>query len=272
MANSTLLKRTKLPVKINQEQKNLSLDEIMSNLSESDKATLLKKSQDIQVGLFRIKEITWEIGRDLAWMKNKLPHGRYIKWIEYYYGKDLPYSTSVYCRKVYETFKDCPEKVKYFLTEYLTMLIQNKFPDEALSLIQVNAERLTNEGLDKIKENFKSSKKVGINSNQFLRQTKEVIQHGIDLATGKSTYRINHNTRHSFELGVSKVLKELNQRAKELSGLYPFDPTSVEHKNLLSEIHEAIEGLTQLKREINGGDGIMKQISTEEGNQYISNN
>jgi hypothetical protein len=274
-------KRTRVPAitndkikRVRREIKKYTLDEITENLSDTDKANLLKNGTEIQGRLINQKRDSLAIGKLLFENKKILPHGMFTPWIESYFGKELPYSTAYFYMNIYDLFQDNPRAIDYIPTTYLLMITNKEFPIEIVKALKEDPENIQRLALQEIKDNFALFKSGEIGSNQFIKLSKSQIKMGLDLLKGGGKHRINASMRHSLEYGAGDILKRINELreiAHQMAGLYPYDPDCYEHKELIKAIKDTIHGLIELKHDLEGGKGFIKPISTPEGDKWIEN-
>jgi hypothetical protein len=268
------MEQTKFLAKIGGEVIKNSLDEITDFTSNTEKARLLAIQTEIQARLINIKKDIYCIGELLYEAKQTLAHGMFIPWIEQTFDKELPYSTAYFYMRVYEVFKGTPSTIQYIPSKYLLMITTREFPAEIVKMLNENPEKIDKESLYKINEVYDLFKSGTIGGSQFLKLAEKQIKLGIDIWKGMSKHRINTNMRHSLYLGAGDILKHINsirKAAREMAGVYPYDPDSFEHKELIKTIEETIKGLQELKIDLEGGRGLFKSISTKDGDKYISN-
>jgi hypothetical protein len=269
------MERTKLPARvINSVSKKDSLDYILKDLTPSEKANLLRDQTEIFRRLTNIKRDIYCIGEMLTAHKKLLGHGRFARWIRTAFNGDLPYSTARFYMRIYDVFKDTPGIVKYIPTKYLLMVTDKQFPDELICQFKANPEHVSKNALMTVSDLFDQLKHGRIGSNKFIELAKDQIKLGIEIAHGNYKHNLNTTIRKPFVLGTSDILRrinELNRIAEDLGGLYPPDPKSQEHRQLLKRINKTIEGLRRLKRTLLCGEGLIKHVSTPEGDQYIEN-
>lgn len=267
VTNNQPLKRTKFLPK-------LSLNEITEFIPDNEKAKLLSIQNDIQAKLINIKKDIYLIGESLFEAKQILEHGMFIPWIEQTFDKELPYSTAHFYMKVYSVFKESPATIQYIPTKYLLMITNKEFPAEIVKLLNENLDKIDKKGLQQINEVYKEFKDGQIGSNQFLKLANKQISLGMDILKGRAKHRLNTNSRRSFELGTGDILKRINsirKTARDMAIVYPIDPDSSEHKELITFIDKTIEGLQELKKDMEDSKGLFKHISTEDGNKMIEN-
>lgn len=250
-----------------------------NSLVRSEKFKLTKIEREIQTRTIEIKKNAYEIGQFLCKAKAILPHGSFDTWREQTFGDDLPYSTAYHYRRIYLTFKDRPGAVSLIPTQYLLTLTQKQFPDEALQMIKEKLDRepesIEKWQLDEVTEFFDFMKKGTIGGNAFLKQVEKIIRDGHRLADDKmnqSKHRMNKNARRTLYFGLGDMLKKLEaavNNAREMAGLFPFDPDDPEHKKVIKKIEKAIEKLQKLEIELEGGDGFLAPVSTENGEKYL---
>ncbi len=269
------MERTKLPARvINSVSKKDSLDYILKDLTPSEKANLLRDQTEIFRRLTNIKRDIYCIGEMLTAHKKLLGHGLFIRWINTAFHGDLPYSTARFYMNVYAVFKGNPGALTYIKSEYLLMITDKRFPEEIINLIKTNPEHVSKNALMTINNLFDQLKHGRIGSSKFIELAKDQIRLGIEIAHGNYKHNLNTTIRKPFVLGTSDILRrinELNRIAEDLGGLYPPDPKSQDHRQLLKRINKTIEGLRRLKRTLLGGEGIIKHISTPEGDRYVEN-
>lgn len=257
-------------------QDKVSLNDFLNenDLTATQKTTLLRVHTNVTTKLINVKLNCFEIGEELFDAKKILAHGQFMLYIKYFFANDLPYSTAYFYMRVYEVFQDTPQLVKYIPTTHLLMMSHKDFPKELLNDLKKYCERIDNKDLKHVKELYSMYKKGRIRRNQFVQLAKEQMKIGMAIASKSTQHRINSITRMSYELGAGDILKrirELRQTAREMAGLYPYDPTSEGHKNLMEDIDKTIEELQKLKADLEGGDKFWRTVSTENGEKQISN-
>lgn len=262
------VKRTKLPARRNNEIKKRSYDEITKELTNTEKADLLICETNIANYQIGIKKNVFNVGRELHRAKEILKHGDFRDWIKCRWNEDLPYSTAYFYMRVFEVFKDCPNLIQLIPTKQLLMVTNKKFPEEILKAIKDNPDKVDKAVLMQLDEDFQLFKNGTIGSSQFIKIAEEQIKLGANIIWGREKHRLNTNMRRSYHLGASDILTRINELrtlAQKFAGIYPFDPNNIEHKQLISLIDKTIEGLQLLKKDIEGGDGFFREISSPEG-------
>lgn len=248
-------------------------------LGITEKAKLTKIEREVQTRIIAIKLDAYEIGKFLCEAKDMLSHGSFQDWIESTFADDLPYSTAYFYMKIYKTFKDVPGKVQYIPTKYLTILTQNQFPEETLQLIkeklEEDPEALKPKQLDKVKALYKLMKEGTIGGNTFEKQAKHVIELGKELSKnqiGRNKHRINRNMRRPMYSGLGDLLERLDsniEKANQMAGPFPYDPDDPTHQEIIEQIDQTRKKLKKLKIELEGGEGLLKPVSTMNGDQYL---
>ena len=268
------MERTKFPATIKSDTKVYTFDEITEGLSNTDKRLVLENETDITVRLINIKKDVYQIGKRLHENKQILPYGMYIPWIELTFGNDLPPSTAYLYRRIYEVFKDHESTVPFIPSPFLLMVTTKKFPAEVVKLLNENPKNITKNALQNVNEVYSLFKDGTIGGSQFIKLSEKQLKLGIDIMKGRSTHRLNANMRHSFELGAGDILKRINEVrkiAREMASGFPYDPNSQEHKKLIKTIDDSVDGLKELKMDIESSRALFKSISTKNGNKYIDN-
>jgi|SRR5690625_5064743 len=249
------------------------------DLKRSEKIKLTKIERDVQNLVIEQKKTTYEIGKLLHHAKRIVPHGCFQDWIKQTFADDLPYSTAYFYMRVYETFENQPGMVSRVPSQYLLTLTQKKFPEQALQIIK---EKLDNQPdsiekwqMDEIKEFFGLMKKGTVGGNAFLKQVREIIKDGQALQEDKmnrAKHRMNRNARRSLYFGLGDILNRLDaavEQARQMAGLFPFDPEDPEHRQVITKIDRIVEKLQKLEKQLQGGEGLLKPVSTENGEQYL---
>lgn len=109
----------------------------------------------------------------------------------------------------------------------------------------------------------------------FQNQVRDIIELGEEMTeqkTGKTKHCINLNMRRSLYFGLGDMLERRDSaisQARKMAGLFPYDPEDPEHQEIMTHIEEAIEKLQKLEKELVGGEGIYKPISTKNGDKYL---
>lgn len=248
-------------------------------LGRTEKAKLTKIEQEVQTRIIAIKMDAFEIGELLFKAKKILSHGSFQNWIERVFADDLPYSTAYFYMKIYKTFKDTPGKVQYIPTKYLTILTQNQFPEQTLQLIKEKLEEdpqaLQPKQLDKVKDLYALMKEGTIGGTTFEKQAKDIIELGKELSknqVGRTKHRINRNMRRPTYFGLGDLLERLDtaiEQANQMAGRFPYDPDDSSHQEIIEHINQTREKLKKLKIELEGGEGLMKPVSTLNGDHYL---
>ncbi|MFW5879927.1 MAG: hypothetical protein ACOCUV_03795, partial [bacterium] len=188
---------------------------------------------------------------------------------------EINYNIRYLYMKIYDTLKDKgPQVVQYIPLQYLLMMTQNKFPKELIDEICSRPEVVNKETLRVIKEDFETFKQGTIGGSVFMDLARRQIDLGIERQYRGQKHRVNRNMRKSLYFGagdILKRLKSLTRTARRMSGVYPHDPESREHKDNIKKIDEIIMELKKLRSELEGGDGLIKQVSTPEGEKWLSN-
>lgn len=249
------------------------------DLGQSEKVRLTNIEREIQTRLISIKINAYEIGKFCCDALKILPHGSYESWREQTFGDDLPYSTSYFYRRIYETFRDHEGQVQYIPTKYLTMLTQKQFPEEALTMIKEkmdeDPEALKPTQLEEVKELYTLMKKGTIGGNSFGKQTRRIIELGEEMMknqAGRSKQRIDKNMRRTMYFGLGDILDKLDyaiEQAQKMAGYFPFDPDDPEHRKIIKQIQQMRRKLQKLEIELQGGDGLLKPVSTKNGTRYL---
>jgi len=268
------MKRKSLPNIINSKVKKFTMDEITEGLSSNERARLLEDQTEVTARLINVKKDIYCIGKILTHDKEILPHGMFIPYINSVYGDELPYSTAYFYMRVYEVFKDDEKAIQFIPTKYLLMITGKRFPGEVIKAIKNHPENINKRLLQEIEELYGLFKNGTINDRRFLRLTEEQLKIGKEIWKGRSKNRLNSNMRRSLYWGGGNLLmrlKELIDKARDMNGLFPYDPKNPEHKKFIDQIDKVIDELKKLKIEIEGGSTFFKQISTEGGNKYINN-
>lgn len=270
------MKRTKLPSGIKRTKFNYQA------LERSEKAQITKIERGIQASIINIKKDAYQIGKLLDKAKTVLPHGSFQTWVESTFGDDLPYSTANFYKNIYQTFEDRPGVVQHIPTKYLSAFTQKRFPDEALMMIKKYVDKkdsIERWQLDQVREFFDLMKEGTVGGNKFLRQVEQIIKDGEKLdedeLKNQNKHRMNRNARRTMYFGLGDILKKLDtaiEQAHEMAGRFPFDPDNSEHKKVIKQIHKIISKLQKLEKELTGGEGMLKPVSTENGKKYISKN
>jgi len=235
--------------KLKRPKKKISIDEITEDLYNTDKRKLLEIVTDVQTRLYNIKQDSYHIGKLLYEAKQILPHGMFIPWIKHYFKEDLPYSTANFYMNIFETFEGDPRLVKLIPTKYLMMVTQKEFPKETLKLIKEHSENVSKDSIKQVNEVYELFKNGEIRQSQFIVLARDQIKHGIDVWKNDGTHRINSNMRQSLYWGGGNILKRIQQlieTARNMKGLYPYDPNSDEHKKLMRHIDEIIKELHEM--------------------------
>lgn len=243
-------------------------------LTASEKTKLLKMHTDVTEWLINIKQYCYFIGEHLFNSKKILGHGKFQPYIKVFYANDLPYSTAYFYMRVYEVFKETPELVKRIPTTHLLMMSHKDFPKELLDDLKKYCKQIDNKDLKQVSDLYNLWKKGRIGSNKFIQLAKEQIQIGIDFAHKSSRHRFNSIRRLSFEFGAMDIMQriqELVAMACKEAGLFPPDPTSPQHKEIIKDADKIIEGVQRFKAVLEGRDKMFREVSTENGDKYISN-
>jgi hypothetical protein len=266
------LRSDALPAKNNADIEKISIDEMIDDLTNTEKANLLRIQTEVQTRLINVKTDIYHIGKLLYEAKQILPHGKFTAWIRHFFENDLPYSTAAFYMRVYDVFKEKPSTIQYIPTQYLLMITQKQFPEEIIKLLSEHPDKIHPAQLQQINEAYNSLKNGSIGGSQLIQIAREQINIGLQIARGHTEHRINANMRLSFEWGAGDILKRiqaLRKTARNLASVYPHDPDSREHKKLIAEIHKTIEELKGLEIDLEGDRGLFKKISTKDGNKYI---
>lgn len=251
-----------------------TVDEILEDFTDSEKAKLLTIHTDVTTRLINMKRDAFHIGELLCKAKKILSHGRFIPWIKCFFGNNLPYSTAFLYMRIYEVFQDRPESVNYFPSKCMLILTRKDFPVKVLNYIKKNADKFDNKSLKQVSEVYNLWKKGKIGGSKFLRLAKEQIKIGIEIARKSTRHRINTITRMSLEFGagdISKRLQELIQIARDMAGMHPPDRTLEGYRQMLKDADKLIEGALTFKRVLEGRDKMFRIESTENGDKVISN-
>jgi hypothetical protein len=261
------MKRTKFPQMPTKQENSHNIGEILENLTNTENSRLLAIQTDIQSRLINIKKDSYRIGKLLTEAKQILPHGSFRTWIRHYFNEDLPYSTAKFYMDIYKTFEKEPNMIKCIPSKYLQMLVQNKFPDQVLKIIKENPEKFDRPALQQTNEVYQLFKEGKIGKSQFMILAEKQVKLGKETAYNREEHRINTNMRESFYRGGGDILKrirELIKTARDMAGLFPYDPNSKEHEKLMKLIDEIVNELQVLKTELIGGRGFIKAITTKE--------
>ena len=248
-----------------------TIGEIMEGLSTVDKAYLLNIQTGVQGRIFNIKRDIYGIGEFLYQAKQILPHGMFIPWIELAFNHELPYSTGNFYMRVYELFKGNVKAIQYIPTKYLLMITSKEFPGEIVKVLKDHPEKIDHPGLQQIQEFYNQFKSGEMDSDQFLKLAEKQVKLGIEIWKGGAKHRLNANMRHSLEYGTMNLLKQINKYTDAPRGMawsFPYDPKSSEHQELIKNLEKTIKGLKDLKIELEGSWGLLKPLSTEEGDKY----
>lgn len=146
--------------------------------------------------------------------------------------------------------------------------------DEIIRVVKEHPEKINGKNLQQINGVFTLFKEGTIGGSQFLKLAEKQIKLGVDIWRRGMEHRINANMRLSFQMGAGDILKRiksLRQTARDMSQMYPMDPDSLEHKQLIADIDKTIEELQLLKKDILMKRGFYKTISTKNGTKYIPN-
>lgn len=268
------MKRTTLPVKAKSEVQKYTLDEITENLSNTEKARLIENQTEIISRLINQKKDAYCIGEILHDTKKIIPHGKFLPWIKLTFHDELPYPTAYFYMRVYEVFKDSPGTIQYIPSKYLLMVTSREFPSEIVKLLNENPEKVDKTGLVQINEAFNELKNGKIGGSQFIKLAEKQIKFGLDIWKGRSKHRLNANMRTSLNLGITDILKRIDSMRKiasNMGGVFPADPNDPEHKKVIKVIKNTIIGLHELKKELEGSEGLWKNKSTEDGDEMVPN-
>lgn len=266
------MKRTKLPIKKEAGIKKIDLNEIYEDLPNSQKRELLEITQQIETRTKSIKINAYEIGGLLFRANKILPYGYFGPWIKETFQSELPYSTAYFYMKIYDRFKGDPKAVLDIPITYLLMMSSKAFPEVLIKEICENSKEIHPESLKQIKQSYKELKEGKMGNSAFIKIARQQIVDGIELYKGKDKHRRNRNARMPLHFGTKDVLEKINaliDTAKDMANLYPYDPQSQDHKELIKFIDDTNEALLRLKSELEGGQSLIKPISTEEGDQFI---
>lgn len=252
------------------------------DLGYSERSQITNIERGIQACIINIKKDAYQIGKLLDKAKTVLPHGRFQTWVESTFGDDLPYSTANLYKNIYQTFEDRPGVVQHIPTKYLSAFTQKRFPDEALMVIKKYVEKkdsIERWQLDQVKEFFDLMKSGTVGGNKFLQQVKQIIKDGEKLTEdelkNQNKHRMNTNARRTMYFGLGDILKKLDSaidQAHEMAGYFPFNPKNPEHQKVIKLVHKITAKLQKLEKELKGGEGMLKPVSTENGKKYISKN
>lgn len=268
------MKRTTLPVKVKSEVKKYTLEEITENLSNTEKTKLLANQTEIIGRLINQKKDAYNIGKLLHENKKIIPHGMFIPWIKLTFNDELPYPTAYFYMRVYEVFKDSPGTIQHIPSKYLLMVTSREFPSAIVQLLNENPKNIDKNGLLQINEAYDELKHGKIGGSQFIKLAEKQIKFGLDIWKGRSKHRLNGNMRTSLNWGITDILKRidsLRKTAGDMGGVFPADPDDPEHKKVIKVIKNTITGLHELKKELEGSDGLWKNKSTEEGDKMVPN-
>jgi hypothetical protein len=269
------MKRTKQPSKnlptVKGQSNELTIVEEIRELPENEKLRILKIQTEIETTLFNLKRDVFNMGKLLVEAKQIVPHGRFGQWIDHFFKGDLPYSTAYLYMKIYERFKNRPKIVQYIPSTILLNMTQKTFPDEVIAVIEERAEKFSSEDAKEINNLYKLFKTGTIGCNGFVSLARKQIDIGIDVWKGRTEHRINGNMRLSLEFGAGDLMKRIKdvcEIAHDMDGIYPHNPDSEEHKELMKQIKEAIIGLHSLRKTIISKGQLFQPITTNNGVQY----
>ena len=279
-----IMKRTRYPAKIRSDVAKITPDDIMESITHTEKARLLTIQTEIQARLINIKIDVYCIGELLYEAKGTLSHGMFIPWIEHTFDKELPYPTAHFYMKIYDVFKKHPKTIQLIPSKYLLMITSRKFPKEIVALLNKHPEKIDDNSLQQINELYDEFKSGEIGNSQFLRLAERQISLGIDIWKGRAKHRLDANMRQSLNFGAKDVLKRINylrKLARDMSGVFPYDPDNPEHQKLIAYIDKTITGLQELKSDLESDKfhrmfedlqrGLFKPVSTKDGDKFISN-
>lgn len=251
-----------MPAESSGSEAKISFDEAMDALSASQKATVIDIGNQIQNLLIDIKRNSFDIGRMLFAAKSIIPHGHFEAWIHHFFRNDLKPSTARFYMRIYNAFKECPQKIQEFPSETLLMMTQDHFPEEMFKMLTDHTEKIQPAQLNEVKSIWTNLKNGKIEKNIALKLTEEQIaksaQMKFDRAMGKTRRRINSNERQLLELGISNMCKQIRavrELARDYASMYPYDPESPDHIKLMKEIDDVIIELHQLKDDLEGRGG-----------------
>ena len=256
------------------EPSNFTLSEITEKLSDTDRVKLLEDQTEVQREIFSVKRSVFNIGKILSKAKARLPHGYFIRWIKLSFGDDLPYSTAYLYMKIYEMFKDHKSIIEWVPMKYLVMITSKEFPAEIIRVLKRHKKEIGPAALQQIGDNYHKYKKGELSKSRLIKLSEKQILMACGKWKGETKHRINQVMRLSITTETKDILRRittLRATACEMAESWPYDPASSEHRKLLAEIDNTIKELQNLKADLEGGPGFLKQISTSGGDKYVSN-
>lgn len=257
---------------ISSDTREYTFNELTEGMSTADKADLLKLQAEIQPRLITIKKSSYEIGKLLSKAKQKLPFGKFMPWIRMTFGDDLPYGTAYLYMKIYEVFKDSPDTVRTIPMKCLANFTQKDFPAEIINILKENTTALNKAGLMEVNNAYGLMKSGTLGNDQFLQIAKKEIKDAMNIEKGRTKHRVNRNMRQPLYCGIEELVKYINTwrvTAEKMGWLYPHDPSSKESHKVNSLLDQAIDELRELKTALNGGRGLIRPISTTDGDKLI---
>lgn len=85
----------------------------------------------------------------------------------------------------------------------------------------------------------------------------------------KSCRRMRENLYKRILSSFSGLNVEDIKRARKMAWLFPFDPEDPLHQKNINRIEREIENLRKIKTELTGGKGMIKPVSTPDGDKYL---
>jgi hypothetical protein len=243
------------------------------HLLDKDKKRLLSIEHAIRKKLTVLKNNIYSIGRYLAQAKKVLPHGSFKVWIEYTFGKDLPYSTAAAYKAIYGTFRHNPKTVELIPFSYLIEATRKNFPKRLRRFMNQNPASFKNWDLKTFTDTCKAYENGKIDLEEFMTEAKEQINYEANKGTPqtfKKRVKTAHETLSITTTELRRLLKMVNKNIKKAKSLVesPLEsgslPTSTlgEEENvkeflnalldqhLIQDINKAREQLNELENYI----------------------
>ena len=254
---------------------------VFDALGDDDKKRILNIQSDIELKLIHIKTNVYEIGKLLFRAKGILPHGKFQKWVEETFGRELPYSTAACYKGIYEIFKDNPKTVKLLPLNFLIQAKQETFPDEIRNLINENPEAFKESDFDEFNQIYGDFKGGKIDLGGFIGLAKKEIQIGKEILEGESHVRHSLRGKRTIKQGFRQlkdaisVMRENSRKIRtffnppeKIIGGSDYAHPKLAYRNwayntinqsldddLIKDLDKAIEELKKLKIDIEGRRG-----------------
>jgi hypothetical protein len=249
-------------------------------LSGDLSAKLQKLTLRIELCLVEIKINVYNLGKHLSEAKTILSHGRFQRWIEETFGRELPYPTAALYKSIYEYFQRKPELVRRLPLTLLMTMKEEAFPEEVEKLIEENPDAFKETDGQAFREAYKQLKEGRIDLDRFFSLAKLHIELGTRILAGETMFRQSRTATGTVRLGLKSLHDSIHKMtilADRMLGFFPsWQDAGVQNAaklglmdtELIAQVDRAISALETLKKRAVIGDGFFTYKLSKASGMY----